>query len=268
VHQVVGIMPRTCWVPGCTSGYRTSTDTSRHLFSVPANKCAEWNRKIPREGILTSKHYICDLHFEEQFIKKQDEFVISGKTVYLPRDRWMLNPDAVPTLFPNLPHCLPSRVAKRRTLKRNSSSVAVDVKGSSNLTERIGRAAELQRKSASCELPVTPQVDADHCYASQSDATHTAGVPWRQDTNFMLLKIKRQATKIRLLNATVQKLSRENKALHKQLEQYNRMPENMKMIVNQTAKNHDSEPKPGNQLSDKCEKWIIDSLLSLSTAVP
>jgi THAP domain len=68
------VMTKTCWAPGCKSGYRSSsgTDCSRHFFAVPASKCKEWNRRIPRDCVLTEKHYICDLHFEPHFIVKSD----------------------------------------------------------------------------------------------------------------------------------------------------------------------------------------------------
>ena len=52
-------MTKTCWVTGCTSGYRSDTSHGRHFFSVTAGKYNEWNCKIPRQGILTSKHYVC-----------------------------------------------------------------------------------------------------------------------------------------------------------------------------------------------------------------
>jgi len=115
-------MPRTCWAPGCTTGYRSNPDTDRHLFSVPDNKCQEWSRRIPRQGQLISKHYLCDLHFEEQFLKKTYDYIIDGKSVSLPRKRWKLTADAVPTLFPNLSRHLSTRVSERQRSIVNGQS--------------------------------------------------------------------------------------------------------------------------------------------------
>jgi len=65
-------MPNTCWAPGCKTGYASVDSTGRHLFKVPddAERIKVWQRHIPRVGQLSSKHYICDLHFKEQFLLK------------------------------------------------------------------------------------------------------------------------------------------------------------------------------------------------------
>jgi hypothetical protein len=251
-------MPTTCWAPGCTSGYRTSTDTSRHFFRVPANKCDEWKRKIPRVGQLTYKHYICDLHFEDHFIKKQDEFVIGGKTVFLPKDRWHLTENAIPTLFPNLPHYLSNRVLPRRTLKRNSSSDGVVKKKKCIPMEHATLPSQEQQESASIGLPLTSHVDSDHRYASQLDSTHATGTSRFKTSHCLQQTLKRQAARIRRLNATLQRFSREIKALRKRLDKYDRMPEKMKMIVSQSSQNCSATAKSGNRFSDE---WIIDALL-------
>ena len=110
-------MPKVCWAAGCKSGY--NNDTSRHLFSVPADKCRLWNAKIPRDGVLTTKHHICDLHFMEHYIIKVDRLVINGEEVTIPRLHWKLTDDAVLTVFPNLPRYLSSVVSKRPLIRHS-----------------------------------------------------------------------------------------------------------------------------------------------------
>ena len=86
------------------------SDSKRHFFSVPANKCADWNRRIPRDGVLSTKHLLYDLHFEEHFLVKADILNRGGKAESFPRLRWSLTDDAIPTLFPNIPKYLSKRI--------------------------------------------------------------------------------------------------------------------------------------------------------------
>src|SRR6218665_2282896 len=111
-------MPKSCWAAGCTSGYR-SNDEKRHFFKVPSDsqRLAVWRRFIPRNGSLTSKHYLCDKHFENRFIIKKDIHVINGEKVELDRGKWELTKDAVPTIFPNLPKYYSSRKRKTRVIQ-------------------------------------------------------------------------------------------------------------------------------------------------------
>jgi len=92
------------------------------LFSAPrdGNRLAEWNRQIPRQGTLTPKHRLCDLHFEDRFITKSDDFTIKGQRISFPRTVWRLTDDAVPTVFPNLPQYL-SRLNMSSNFVHNSS---------------------------------------------------------------------------------------------------------------------------------------------------
>ena len=238
-------MPRTCWAPGCSSGYRSNADISRHLFSVPSNKCQEWSRKIPRQGQLTSKHYICDLHFEEQFLIKADNFIIDGQSVSSPRERWKLTPDAVPTLFPNLPTYLSTHISKRQPVKRAFiDGGAVCSKNKLKVSKPVS--SELPRSKAS----------ADHSYASQMSSSSTP--LWHKEKYLMSRRVRRQAAKIKSLNAMVRKLLREKKLLKQQLEQYQQLPDKMKMIVSQAAQNCDAKSVTGCRYSDE---WIVDSLL-------
>jgi THAP domain len=111
-------MPSCCWAPGCTSGYRSNSD-KRHLFKVPSDgdRLALWKRRIPRDGNLLPKHYICDIHFEEHFVLKKYIHIINGEKVEIDRGQWDLTKDAVPTIFPNLPKYLSSKSLKSRKRK-------------------------------------------------------------------------------------------------------------------------------------------------------
>jgi len=123
-------MTRTCWAPGCRSGYDQNA-SGRHFFMAPKNRLEEWNRRIPRKGALKTSHALCDLHFEDRFIIKSDQFHINGQTVSMPRDNWRLTTDAVPTVFPNLPKYLSSKLPRRRNINRPVHS---EVKACSRVT--------------------------------------------------------------------------------------------------------------------------------------
>src|ERR1700733_3004333 len=108
----------TCWAPGCTSGYRSNSD-KRHFFKVPSDSeiLAVWKRRIPRDGNLLTKHSICDIHFEDQFILKKYTHIINGEKVEMDRGKWELTKDAVPTIYPNLPKYLSLKTPKSRKRK-------------------------------------------------------------------------------------------------------------------------------------------------------
>jgi hypothetical protein len=163
-------MPRTCWAPGCKTGYRSNINSDRHLFSVPADKCLEWSQKIPRDGQLTSKHYICDIHFEEHFITKSFETAVGGQSVAVLRERWRLTSDAVPTIFPNIPSYLSKRIIKRRTLKRHFNATE-----SRDITLEQPEPADLSTavndiSTTSCS-PGFTGVSVEHNYATSLSQT-------------------------------------------------------------------------------------------------
>ena len=49
---------------------------------------------------------MCELHFDEKFIIKYDEFLINGKTERIMRERFKLKDGAIPTIFPSYPSYL------------------------------------------------------------------------------------------------------------------------------------------------------------------
>jgi len=122
-------MPTTCWAPGCKSGYRTKQNQSaeeRHFFNAPKDhvRLLAWKKGIPRAGELTSKHHLCDLHFEERFILKKYSYVINGQTVEMDRGTWKLTDNAVPSIFPNVPKYLSTTIPKSRQ-RRVTAAVSV-----------------------------------------------------------------------------------------------------------------------------------------------
>ena len=112
-------MPRNCWAPGCKSGYASQKGIAekRHFFKVPAEQLELWQRLTPRDGILSTNHVLCDLHFEDRFLLKTYSHVINGQRVETARGKWDLTPDAVPTKFRNIPKYLSTKVPKSRERK-------------------------------------------------------------------------------------------------------------------------------------------------------
>lgn len=226
---------------------------------MPADKCEEWNRRIPRKGQLTTKHYVCDLHFEPHFMIKSDDFTINGKAVSIPRDRWALTPNAVPTLFPNLPQYLSKHVANRRVLKRHISAVDNDDPASKLKASEAPKTARVNvcNESGSSVSPVS-QVNVEHCYASVTCSRLKVKGMQKHNVTYLKRRIHRQSERIRHLTSVVRKLERDNKTLKQQLQQYERLPEKMKTITSQAAQNSAAKSKAGHRYSDD---WIVDSLL-------
>lgn len=52
------------------NGFDGKSIDKRHLFGVPKDQARriQWNRKIPRDGVLKPSHTVCDLHFDERYI--------------------------------------------------------------------------------------------------------------------------------------------------------------------------------------------------------
>ncbi|KAG0444516.1 hypothetical protein HPB47_013709 [Ixodes persulcatus] len=115
-----------CFVPGCKSGYRSS-EHKHSLFTVPKDpgEFAQWQRNIPRADVsLSSTSAVCELRFEEVCIERfyADSHVINGEAVRLKRDRPVLKPDAVPTVFPNLPKYFTKKLARKRKTRKKPAS--------------------------------------------------------------------------------------------------------------------------------------------------
>uniref|UniRef100_A0A224Z7Q2 THAP domain containing protein n=1 Tax=Rhipicephalus zambeziensis TaxID=60191 RepID=A0A224Z7Q2_9ACAR len=115
-------MPKTCCVPHCRSGYRGTVEKVS-LFALPSDpECRnKWKRAIPRQETGTFSFSspnvrVCDRHFDKQDIIREDECVIQGTLVRLPRDRAKLKADAIPRLFEGLPAYLSKKKLAPRQL--------------------------------------------------------------------------------------------------------------------------------------------------------
>ena len=73
-------MPRTCWAPGCRTGYDSNSTAGRHFFTVTKNRLKEWSCQIPRKGAVRPFHMLCDLHLKIGLLSS-DEFLINGQNV-------------------------------------------------------------------------------------------------------------------------------------------------------------------------------------------
>ncbi|XP_077485833.1 uncharacterized protein LOC144096855 [Amblyomma americanum] len=159
----------TCFVPGCTSGYRRNTE-KRHFFSPPTdpNLLAKWSRAIPRaDKVLGKTCKVCDAHFQEGDILKSYKHVINGEVIEIERGVWSLRSDAIPTIFPNLPLYFSSNRKRRKSPKKRATISRDAVATQSDAAEDIDiereqpepvqdsclHVNELVEKSASLRLP-------------------------------------------------------------------------------------------------------------------
>jgi len=118
-----------CFVPGCKSGYSTKSaqpTTKCSLFKAPDQKLSLWSNAIPRlDRQLTVKDCVCELHFRPEHVIQEDKICVGNDVVVLPRQRPRLHEDAVPCIFPNLPHYLTKEhKLPRRTIVKHCCSAA------------------------------------------------------------------------------------------------------------------------------------------------
>lgn len=97
-------MPRCCSIAGCKSNYR-SEGKAVSTFSLPKDEKLKkkWLRKIPTDFSKVSKPVICIKHFREECIIRTEQFIVDGEIKTFTRSYPKLKPDAVPSIFPNLP---------------------------------------------------------------------------------------------------------------------------------------------------------------------
>jgi len=248
-----------CWAPGCKTGYKGLDNTGRHFFQVPSDseRVKQWQKHIPRVGQLSSKHRICDLHFEQHcIVKTYPPINIDGKTVQLERGKWELTADAVPTIFPCVPKYLSTRVPKPRSLptkhhlaaKSTCSGNADEVTHSdcSIATETTAMIGETAEAETSVSEPFQP---SRFCCSSRCKA----------DKYNLKRRVARCHRKIRQLQKNVVKLSAKNRNLQKQLSAYQSLPPKLKTALQQAQRNmQQTGSKTGNRYS---VEWILDCLL-------
>lgn len=114
-----------CFVPGCTTGYR-GNKTKLSRFQPPKNPeyLEKWQKAIPRaDKLLDNSCVVCELHFDSRFIQRHYVHTIQGKEVLTPRGKPLLLEDAVPTIFPNLPHYLSKKLPVKRSIRNRLDTV-------------------------------------------------------------------------------------------------------------------------------------------------
>ena len=84
-------------------GGATVNQTRARFFSTPIDEVLlkQWAQKIPqKQGTkLNASSRVCENHFVGQDIIKNDNLIIDGKVILLPRKNWKLKADAVPSVF-------------------------------------------------------------------------------------------------------------------------------------------------------------------------
>jgi THAP domain/Transposase protein len=113
-------MTKTCCVPGCKSNYKSTLNAGGQpvsTFSIPKDDIlrGKWLKAIPRDNWSPSQYsVVCCLHFPETDIVKEDIFLLPDGTLQKIPTKTRLRPEAVPSIFPNLPQYLSKKVSLPR----------------------------------------------------------------------------------------------------------------------------------------------------------
>lgn len=122
---------RHCYAPGCRTGYAgVKTATKLSLFSVPKDEERRkvWEKNLHRmDKPLDENCSVCELHFEERYILRDYVHIVDGREVRIPRGIPMLRSDAVPTILPNVPKYLTTKVPSRREPTKREASAESEV---------------------------------------------------------------------------------------------------------------------------------------------
>ncbi|KAH6930919.1 hypothetical protein HPB50_020826 [Hyalomma asiaticum] len=109
-------MGKKCFVPGCSSGYKTCTEKVS-IFAAPreADRLKIWSHAIPcKDRVLQSTDYVCEKHFEPKYVTKTWEAVYKGPVLVSAPRLAALAKDAVPMKFPGLPCTLDEDREKKK----------------------------------------------------------------------------------------------------------------------------------------------------------
>jgi len=125
-------MPSPCCVPGCKSNYKTYLDAGEPAVSVftfpkDENLKTQWLRNIPRKAWSPSKYsVVCAKHFVENDIIKEDDYRLPDGSRQKVPTKTRLKLNAVPSIFPNLPHYLSKTVPLPRKSPAERTKVMQD----------------------------------------------------------------------------------------------------------------------------------------------
>lgn len=139
-------MPDKCCVPGCSSNYASDkTNNYIQVFRFPKDPelKKQWIKNIPRDEWQPSKwSVVCIKHFNETMVSKTERYKdAAGNWKEISRSKVILNPGAVPCLFPNLPNYLskPETTVQRQNpeVRRQKRFEAEDSKQNQWLADDI-----------------------------------------------------------------------------------------------------------------------------------
>lgn len=119
------IMGKKCFVPNCSSGYRSCPDQVS-LFKAPSEpaRLELWRRAIPRaDRILQPSDHVCAKHFPEHMISKSYYAEFNGKVLLnVPKKIPVLSANAVPSIFPGCPKYLTKPTRSRKPPRKRQST--------------------------------------------------------------------------------------------------------------------------------------------------
>ncbi|KAG5886875.1 hypothetical protein JTB14_024732 [Gonioctena quinquepunctata] len=116
-------MGRKCAVPHCYTGYRKCLEKAS-LYKVPDDDffLNKWQEAISREDRpITPKDYVCEKHFRDEDILRKRII----KDVIENYQRPKLKPDAIPSIFPDLPEFILKMTKKRRKISTVSDIIDI-----------------------------------------------------------------------------------------------------------------------------------------------
>lgn len=105
------------FIPGCKSNYKSEKENVSVFKFLNEEKLQKsWLKNIPRKNWIPGKRsVVCEKHFERTFISKEENYKDENgiKRCFL-RKKPTLLPQAISTLFQNLPKYLSKSVTTNR----------------------------------------------------------------------------------------------------------------------------------------------------------
>ena len=169
------------------------------------------------------------------------------------RGKWELTKDAEPTIFPNVPKYLNTKLSTPRNPQKRRSVVenmAVSRKFSGNIIsmefENIADDSFTSRQGTSVSASPTPCSKCKNIRLLNSQI-------YMQNRRLRRLTARTQQLKSRL-----QKLSAENERMRLKMTDFQKLPPKIELIVSQAKVNAEAKSKTGHRYA---VDWILDSLL-------
>lgn len=160
-----------CQVPQCNGNFQAERKTIGPVssFNLPKQdlkRREQWLKNISRDDLiphLDQNFYVCERHFQEEFIKRiyKKEIDAEGKPVNGAFIRCTLQPDAVPTIFPNQPVYRTKIVHKRKDPEIRAQENEARKKAKIEEEKKLDSIANL--KSISSNIKFIKEVANDNC---------------------------------------------------------------------------------------------------------